>query len=285
MFLSTCAVVDTVRDSTGKCIQHCISCLNLWWNFSFIWFFKICFHVLKSGGRAFDNFSQCYCVLIAPVVAFKKILFSMLFTTMLRIYASVTVWNVFELSLGKKSSSLEDWLTETSGHLRKVYGYVTWINITDPLRPIRCSEIHIWYVLKNTESSLVKLNVRSRPRAVDYLFHFPCSFPVVLHPPSDREDAARATLVPHLNIWPKQPSFFLISLCPLLFKNSAEKEKTIFQNILAVISRKYSERLGLSSLDPAGGRNMAGWSFCLLATHDRPIHYSLCFWDILTLNF
>ncbi|KAF7669330.1 hypothetical protein LDENG_00196560 [Lucifuga dentata] len=29
----------------------------------------------------------------------------------------------------------------------------------------------------------------------------------------------------------------LSEMCPLLFKNSAEKEKTIFQNILAVISR------------------------------------------------
>lgn len=137
-------------------------------------------------------------------------------------------------------------------------------NITALLRPVWCSEIHIWCVLQNADSSLVELNVRPRPLAVDYLFHFPCSAPVVLHPTADREDAIRPTLVPHLNIWQKQPSFFLISLCPLLFKNSAEKEKTIFQIILAVISRKYSETLRLSSLDSAGGRNMAGWSFCLL---------------------
>ncbi|KAG7500871.1 hypothetical protein JOB18_032501 [Solea senegalensis] len=45
----------------------------------------------------------------------------------------------------------------------------------------------------------------------------------------------RSSLI--FDIWPKQPSVFLLSVFPLLFKNSAEKEKTIFQNILAVISR------------------------------------------------
>ncbi|KAF1381609.1 hypothetical protein PFLUV_G00155740 [Perca fluviatilis] len=59
---------------------------------------------------------------------------------------------------------------------------------------------------------------------------------LVLRPSTDREDATQPTLV-HLHIWQKPLSFFLISLCPLLFKNSAEKEKTSFQNILAVISR------------------------------------------------
>ncbi|KAL3983827.1 thrombospondin 2/3/4/5 [Sarotherodon galilaeus] len=62
-------------------------------------------------------------------------------------------------------------------------------------------------------------------------------FQSISTPLSGREDTTRATRVLSLNIWQKQPSFFLISLCPLLFKNSAEKEKTIFQNLLAVISR------------------------------------------------
>lgn len=82
------------------------------------------------------------------------------------------------------------------------------------------------------------MNAGHAPGAVGYLPNFPCFGPVVLHPPADWEDAAPPKLVSHLNIWQKQPSFFLISLCPLLFKNSAEKEKTIFQILLAVISRK-----------------------------------------------
>lgn len=89
------------------------------------------------------------------------------------------------------------------------------------------------------DSWLVELNTSHAHQAVGYLLHFPCSAgSVVLRPPADRRDAAAPKLAAHLNIWQKQSSFFLISLCPLLFKNSAEKEKTIFQIILAVISRK-----------------------------------------------
>ncbi len=138
--------------------------------------------------------------------------------------------------------------------------------------PLFYSEMQIWYGLESAESPLVEPNVMPRPLVFDYLSHFCCSASVLLHPPAQREDVIQPTRDPRLNIWQKQPSFFLISLFPLLFKNSAEKEKTIFQNILAVISRKYSEILRLSSVDSAGGRNMAGWSSCLLAAHDRTIH-------------
>lgn len=126
---------------------------------------------------------------------------------------------------------------------------------------------------------------KPRPRAVDYLFLFPSLlFQFISTPLSGREDTTRATRVLRLDIWQKQPSFFLISLCPLLFKNSAEKEKTIFQNLLAVISRKYSEVLRLSSLGSAGGRNMAGSSFCLLAAHDRATYWNMCFPGVFVFN-
>ncbi|KAG7317205.1 hypothetical protein KOW79_019503 [Hemibagrus wyckioides] len=42
---------------------------------------------------------------------------------------------------------------------------------------------------------------------------------------------------PFACIWQKRPLFFLTLVSPLLFKNSAEKEETIFQNLQAVISR------------------------------------------------
>lgn len=51
-------------------------------------------------------------------------------------------------------------------------------------------------------------------------------------------------------IWHIQPLFFLLFVSPLLFKNSAEKEKTIFQVIQAVISRKYSVFLLVSDSSP-----------------------------------
>lgn len=147
--------------------------------------------------------------------------------------------------------------------------------------PVGHSEAHIWCALRNAGRWLASLPARPRPRGVDYLSLFRRSAPVVLRPSTDRGDATRPPLAPfHLTIWPTQPPFFLISLCPLLFKNSAEKEKTIFQNILAVISRKYSGTLRLSSSVSAGGRNMAGWSFCLLAAHDRPINWILRYRDV-----
>lgn len=86
------------------------------------------------------------------------------------------------------------------------------------------------------------------PPAPCFLFPLPCSASVVLHPSAEREAEARSTLVRKSNIWQNQASFFLISLCPLLFKNSAEKEKTIFQNILAVISRKYKPNTSVEFL-------------------------------------
>ncbi|CAB1449661.1 unnamed protein product [Pleuronectes platessa] len=57
------------------------------------------------------------------------------------------------------------------------------------------------------------------------------------HQPGEKTSARPPPPSLRENIWPHQSSFFLSPLCPLLFKNSAEKEKTIFQNILAVISR------------------------------------------------
>lgn len=48
--------------------------------------------------------------------------------------------------------------------------------------------------------------------------------------------------------------------CVLHFKNSAEKEKTIFRNIFAVISRKYKKKTSIELVlrKLASQRNMAG---------------------------
>ncbi|KAI9539907.1 hypothetical protein NQZ68_001840 [Dissostichus eleginoides] len=83
---------------------------------------------------------------------------------------------------------------------------------------------------------------RPRPQAVDYLFPLPLLSSSPPPPSAEREEAIQPTRVRHLTIWHQQrPSFFLTSLGPLLFENSAEKEKTIFRIILAVISRLPSD--------------------------------------------
>ncbi|KAK2887071.1 hypothetical protein Q8A67_015299 [Cirrhinus molitorella] len=68
----------------------------------------------------------------------------------------------------------------------------------------------------------------------------------------------------HPGIWHIKPLFFLLFVSPLLFKNSAEKEKTIFQIIQAVISRLPT----LSAID--SGRGPSPTLSILLHTQNTP---------------
>lgn len=97
------------------------------------------------------------------------------------------------------------WLTESNGHVRKVYGYVT----SDVRLPAWYSEIHIWCVLEIAARSLVELNARTRPLAVSCLFHFPL-LGISSPPPSSRQwrrDSTDARLLNQTYGKNRPPSF------------------------------------------------------------------------------
>ncbi|KAB5530772.1 hypothetical protein PHYPO_G00133230 [Pangasianodon hypophthalmus] len=111
-------------------------------------------------------------------------------------------------------------------------------SVTSSDFPSKRAEMHIWQSSSNMYCAydwLMKNKIDSRSSQLQSAST--SERQPFLSPVDETQRLVCVLNRPFAGIWQKRPLFFLTLVSPLLFKNSAEKEETIFQNLQAVISR------------------------------------------------